>query len=194
MASLTITPRKKCGGQTVYCAQIRIKRKGRAIHSESRTFERRSHAQDWGTRRKLELDQHDAVDHVKHRAVTIGDLIERYVHEYGELARFGRTKRAHLQYLRRTDLANRPALTVTAPELVEHIRQRRLVGAGPSTAANDLIWLRVIYRTARAAWNVPLNIPVIEDAMQYLRSQGLIARAKRRERRPTVASSVRIFC
>jgi len=138
-----------------------------------------------GTRRKLELEQHDALDHIKHRAVTIGDLIERYVHEYGELARFGRTKRGHLQYLRRTDLANRQALTVTAAELVEHVRHRRLVGAGPSTAANDLIWLRVIYRTARAAWNVPLNVPVIEDAMQHLRSQGLIARAKRRERWPT---------
>jgi hypothetical protein len=183
--SSLIKLRKKRDGRTVYCAQIRIKRKGKAIYSESRTFERRSHAQDWGTRRKLELDQHGALNHIKHRAITIGDLIDKYVYEYGELARFGRTKRAHLQYLRRTDLANWPALTITAIELVEHVRQRRLVGAGPATAANDLIWLRVIYKTARAAWGVPLDIPAIEDAMQYLRSQGLIARAKHRERRPT---------
>jgi hypothetical protein len=63
MASLTVKLRKKRDGRTVYCAQIRIKRKGKAIYSESRTFERRSHAQDWGTRRKLELDQHGVFDY-----------------------------------------------------------------------------------------------------------------------------------
>jgi hypothetical protein len=41
-------------------------------------------------------------------------------------------------------------------------------GAGPSTANNDIIWLRAILRYARAAWDLPFDLSVIDNANEGL--------------------------
>lgn len=52
--------------------------------------------------------------------VAIGRLIQRYIGEFESTAR-----------------------------LVQHMRERRAQGTGPTTAGNDLTWLGVVLRTAR---------------------------------------------
>ena len=57
-------------------------------------------------------------------------------------------------------------------------------GAGPSTANSDLVWLQIILRYARAAWNVPVNLSAIDDAYEVLTAEKLVAKSKVRSRRP----------
>jgi len=41
------------------------------------------------------------------------------------------------------------ALTLDGPRLVEFIKRRRIGGAGPSTAGNELTWIGVVLRAAK---------------------------------------------
>jgi integrase len=106
--------------------------------------------------------------------------------EHCEGADWGLTKKADLLHLKKKALAQIPAYDLTTKHLVEHVRLRRQAGAGPSTVNNDLIWLGVIFKTARPAWGYDLNLQIIDDAKVVCRQTKLIGRAKERNRRPTI--------
>jgi integrase len=57
---------------------------------------------------------------------------------------------------------------------------------GPSTANNDIVWLRVILRYARTAWNLEFDLTAIDNAAEVLKAEKLISKVKNRTRRPTV--------
>lgn len=168
-----------------YQAQVKVKERGRTVYSEARTFPRRALADDWGKRRAVELSHPEAVQAAKAKHITLSSLIGRYIREFGGLSRFGRTKRFELYRLEGTQLAAKTFDRLKPADYVEHVRQRRNDGAGPATAGNDLIWVRVVAKTARAAWGIPIDLQAIDDAAHWLRSQGIIAKAGKRERRPT---------
>jgi len=58
----TITERKRKDGTTAHYAQILIKRKGRIVHREAQTFDRRQAAKAWLARRETELAQPGALE------------------------------------------------------------------------------------------------------------------------------------
>jgi integrase len=97
----------------------------------------------------------------------------------------GRSKSAHIRFLENTNLANFDVTEIKSSDLIEHVRARRKSGAGPSTVNNDLVWLRIILRYARAAWNVPVDLAAIDDAYEVLRTEKLVAKSKARSRRPS---------
>lgn len=69
--------------------------------------------------------------------------------------------------------------------MIDHVRQRRLTGLSPSTVWNDLCWIRVVLDAAKTAKNLPFPLDAIDEARKYCVKHRLIARSKRRERRPT---------
>ena len=77
------------------------------------------------------------------------------------------------------------ACEIKSSDIIAHVRSRRQNGAGPSTANNDIVWLRVILRYARAAWDLSFDLSVIDNASEVLKTEKLIAKAKSRRRRPT---------
>ena len=140
----SITTRKRSDGSKAYRADVRVKRNGKVVYQESRTFDRKTLARDWSARRELELQEPGALLRIQHRGVTVEDLIDRYLDEFGHS--FGRSKRHHLEYLRTFDLAERDAIELTAQEIVAHVIERARPDAGgrrvqPQTINNDLIWL-----------------------------------------------------
>jgi hypothetical protein len=97
----------------------------------------------------------------------------------------GRTKTSHIRFLEKSGIAKMLVCDIETADIIEHIRSRRQSGAGPSTANNDIIWLRVILRYARAAWGLPFELAIIDDAAEVLKAEKLIGKAKSRSRRPT---------
>jgi integrase len=179
----TIIARKRKAG-TRYTAQIRISRGGH-VHSESRTFDRRAIAVAWARRRESELADPDELARAGHRGITVGSLIERYLVDRETLEPLGRSKRAHLAMMRGFALAELPALTLRPADIVEHVRSRRLAGAGGATVGNDVVWLRVVMRYARTALGIPVSRTVVDDAADMCWSERLLARSRRPDRRPT---------
>jgi len=178
----TITPRKRADGSTSYRASIRLKKDGVIIHRETETFDKRSLANEWAKRREVELSAPGALAKAR-GGLSIGDLLKWYIKDYG--GGFGRTKLATIKQLQGQAIAKVPASHVTSAMVIEHIQARRKQGAGPATALNDIIWLRVLYKAARPALGLDLDLSQIEDAAEFCRSQKLIARPIRRKRRPT---------
>jgi len=61
----TITSRKRKDGAK-YTAQIRLKRNGKVVHTESETFGKKSLAKDWAARRESELKLPGALEQVRY--------------------------------------------------------------------------------------------------------------------------------
>lgn len=186
----TITVRTRADGTKSYRAAIRLKRKGKLVYSESRTFDRKALAKDWAARRELELQEPGALDKVRHRGVTIGDLIARYQKEFG--SGFGRSKSMDMERLLTYDLATLDALEVRSQDFVAHVAERGKTVL-PQTAANDLIWLRGVFRTARSAWGIPAALDELNDAAETCRRERLVGKPRRRDRRPTLSELERLL-
>lgn len=180
----TITARRRKDGTTGYTAQIRIRRDGRIVHTESRTFDRRRLAVEWAADRERELDKPGGLEAAGAGGATLAALIARYLEEFPA---GGRSKRATMQHLARTPFATRVAREIRPADIVAHAQQRREGGAAPQTVLNDIVWLRVIFRTAQPAWDIPLDPGIVDQAAVLLRKERMIGKGKKRERRPTPA-------
>ena len=99
----------------------------------------------------------------------------------------GRSKTSHIRFLEKCQIAKMTACEIKSSDIIAHVRSRRQAGAGPSTANNDIVWLRVIMRYACAAWDIPFDLSVIDNASEVLKTEKLIAEAKSRCRRPSTA-------
>lgn len=175
MATITKLQRKK---GVVYRAQIRLKRDGKIIHSEAKTFSRKAAADAWAAKREQELEDPEVLARAKHDGMTVGKVLGKY----REHATGGRTKLAHLRLLESLPLAEKDALRLSVRDLVAHAEARSST-AGPSTLLNDFIWLRVAFRYARRTWNLPLDLQIIDDAAASLRERRMIAKPRARARR-----------
>lgn len=175
-------------GSKRYRATIRVKQGATVVHNESKTFRAKSLAVAWASQREFELKHSGRGTKAKQPSNpqnhSIAQLIDRYVEEFSSIQQWGRSKQSNLELLKKL-VGHWDATALTTDQLVEHIRQRRLSGTGPSTVNNDLIWLRTVLKTARAAWNMPINLQIIEDASHACRHLKLTAKARQRHRRPS---------
>lgn len=181
----TVTKKTTTTGNIRYKADIRIKRSGRIIHRESRTFDRKRLADEWAKAREVELQSDAGLERVKYGAITIGRVLETYEAHFKPEAGFGRTKTYDLARLLASPLSKLPAVSLTTKDLLNHCHHRKQEGAAPATINNDITWLAVVFKAVRASEGWPLDLSVIEDARVIMRQHGLIARSARRDRRPT---------
>ena len=190
----TIRLRRRRDGKLAYQAEVRIKCNGRLVHRESKTFDRRRLATEWATRQEDRLSKPDAVPKRKQLTLRgpLHKILSKYRKEVSEIRPMGRSKSAHIKFLEKTSLANIDVIDIKSSDLIEHVRARRRSGSGPSTVNNDLVWLRIILRYARAAWNVPVDLSAIDDAYEVLRAEKLVAKSKVRSRRPSQSELSRL--
>jgi integrase len=179
----TIASRRRKDGSLGYTAQIRLKRDGKVVHSESETFNRRQLAIEWMRRRETELDQQRARGEPVGKGITLDELLDWYGKDIKALASWGRTKEADLKRLRNYDISKKSVLRLTTGDYIAHVEIRRHEGAGPATANNDLIWLRQVLRSGRASLGLPIDLQALDDASHELRTRRVIGKAKERQRR-----------
>ena len=129
----TIQKRKKANGKFSYTALNRIKKKGRIIHSESRTFECQSLAKDWTLRREVELQKAGALKQLQFSGVTLWYLIDRYINEFDGEKKFGRSKLSHLKWLKEQHLAEVVAVKLITDVIFNYALVRGKSGASPAT-------------------------------------------------------------
>ncbi|MEH6813446.1 MAG: hypothetical protein V7677_13015, partial [Motiliproteus sp.] len=148
----------------VYRARIRVKRKGKIIHQESRTFEKKALAKGWAARRESELQDPRELERVQHRGISVKDVLTWYVDNMSHIRSTGRTKSADIKKLMKEDLADLDAIDLTSGQIIDHLI-KRLKTVQPQTANNDLVWLRVAFKAARATKGWPVAVDAVEDAV-----------------------------
>ena len=193
----TIVSMKRADGGRSYKALVRIKRDGRLVFSQSRTFDKRAVASSWARRLETELDDPAKLERRgSGTRVTLGDLIRRYIREVDPIKPLGRTQRFTLEMLEEWPIAAKPAAALKASDVVEHCRARQAKGAGPSTVMQDLVFLRGPLGMAKVAWNLNVSTDPLDEARPLLDKLQLVARPHRRDRRPTreeLGSLVKFF-
>lgn len=189
----TITKQLKTNGELSYRAQVRVKRGGKIIFSEARSFPKEKLARDWAARLELDLKGHGAVEKRKMGKATVGMLVGRYVEELGPAGKIGRTKGYVLDSLLARPIAEKEALTLDAADVIQHCRDRQEEGAGPATVLHDVSYLKSVLEHAKRVWSMPVSGQAIDEAMGTLHQLKLIGKSRARDRRPTEDELQRIF-
>jgi hypothetical protein len=114
----TVIPRKRRDGSTAYQAQLLIKRGGKILHREGRTFDRKQAAAAWLEKRETELARPNALERIKATDPTLASVIDQYTEE--SIKQIGRTKGAGTS-------SNQEARYRQQALLRDHERRHRLV-------------------------------------------------------------------
>lgn len=178
----TITSRKRKDGSVGYTAQIRIKKEGKIIHTESETFDRSSAAKSWAAIREESLKKPGAINKAKTPTATLSDAIDRYLREANEI---GKTKAQVLGSLKEYAIANMPCSAITKADVTALIDELQ-EGRQPQTVSNYMSHLQSVFVTASRGWGFDLDMEVIKGPLFVARRQGRIAKSNSRERRPTL--------
>lgn len=176
---------------TRYCAEIVVRKSGKTLHRESKSFKKRAHAVQWSDKREAELKingiQPKAIDY------TIAELSEKYIAEYSTKVRMGRSKLSDLKRLQGYPISQKHISQLTSSDYITHINTRLDSGAQPQTANNDIVWFNILLKFGIAACNATAKLDQILAAKEFLRSNGMIARPNSRQRIPTVAEHIQLL-
>lgn len=179
-----IIERKRKDGSTAYLAQIDIKRNGRRLHREARTFDRKAAANAWIKKRSKGLDAlGDDLSKAKTSKRTLGDAIERYTQE--SVREIGRTKAQVLRAILDYDLASMKCEDVKSQDIVAFAREIN-TKRSPATVANYMSHLGAVFAIACPAWGMELDQQVMKDAFTVCNRLGITGKARHRDRRPTL--------
>ncbi len=177
----TITSRKRKDGTIGHTAQIRIKRNGEIVHTESQTFERKPAASAWLKKRETELSEPGAIEALKSPDPTLAKVIDQYLEE--SKRDYGKTKRQVLKTIQASTLGPMQCSEIGSAHVMAFAQSLK---AKPQTVGNYLAHLASVFAVARPAWGYPLDKTAIDDARTVSKRMGVTSRSKQRQRRPTL--------
>lgn len=175
----TITARKRQDNTTGYTAQIRLKKGGKVIHTESQTFDREQAAKAWLKKRETELAEPGALD--KPEDPTLSEVIDTY--NADKRREHGKTKTQVLKAIQASDLGTMKCSEVKSHHILDFAKG---LDVQPQTAGNYLAHLASVFSVARPAWGYPLDKQAMEDARTVAWRMGIVSRSNKRDRRPTL--------
>ena len=129
----TITARKRKDGSIGYTAQIRIKRAGALVHTESETFERKPAAAAWLKKRETELAEPGALEKLQAPDPTLTKVIDQYLQE--SKRDYGKTKRQVLRTIQASGLGSMKCSEIGSAQILEFAQSLNTL---PQTVGNYL--------------------------------------------------------
>lgn len=174
----TLTQRTTRAG-VVYTAQIRLKKNGLVVHSESKTFEKKAHAQKWMTTREAALHQSGVTDSVDDPP--LATAVRKYLDESRK--HIGRSKRRVLLTIIASPIGKIRCSAITSTHLIGWISEME---CSPATRRTYLSHVSPVFALAPAAWKYPLDNGELAKAKAVLKSLGVVKKSKERTRRPTM--------
>jgi integrase len=184
MASYSIQKREKADGTNRHRCLVRVKKSGKVLYTEQRTFTKHQAAEAWGKQRVMDIET-NGYDNDEVAAITVGEIINKALADESISASTGRSKLFCLKLLADCDIASVNLLEIKSHHIVEHCKLRKSSGTGPSTIAIDVSVLRWLLRIAKSNFGHEVSQIAIIDAYDTLYAQGLIAKSNKRSRRPT---------
>lgn len=166
-----------------YLAQILIKRDGKIVHRESRTFDREPAARSWIKKREKEAKTPEGLEVIRSERPTLEQAINRYIKD--TVKEMGKTKAQVLETIKTFDIAQRPCDEITSADLFEFAQELGTTRQ-PQTVANYMSHLGAVYAIARPAWGFPLDEARMRDAIKVAGRMGVTSKSRARNRRPTL--------
>lgn len=184
----TVTARKRKDGSIGHTAQVRVKRGGKVVHTEAKTFDRAPAARAWLVKRERELAEPGALESAVKEDPTLKEAILRYKKESKK--DIGRTKKQVLRCIEEADIGALKCSEVTSQTIVAFAHS---LNVKPQTVGNYVSHLAAVFTVAKPAWGYPLEMQQINDARVVLKKLGSSSRSQERDRRPTIDEMDRIL-
>lgn len=154
-------------------AQVRLKKAGTIVFSESKTFPTEAMARSWAARLEEKVKQQGAPA----RSITVGDLILEHLAYQQKLRPLGRsTIHNHeavaqaFQKIRLDDLS--------AKDITDYVLQRKAEGAGPATILSNLSPLSAAIHAAPYAHGIEVDPAPVDLAIRKLKEAGAISKSR----------------
>ena len=179
-----IIERKRSDGSIAYLAQIEVKRNGKRVFRDNRTFDTRPAANAWIKKRQRDVKAAgNDFAALRNKGKTLANAIDRYVDE--SLREIGRTKAQVLKTIKNYDIADMNCCDIQSHDIVDFAKQLS-TSRTPATVSNYLSHLGAVFAVAKPAWGIELNREAIRDAITVCGRLGISGKSRKRERRPTI--------
>lgn len=86
----TITKNTTPTGKIRYKADIRIRKAGKIIHREMKTFDRKRLAEEWAKEREVTLQSKNELEKARFKHISVAEVINRYINKFSPEEGFGR--------------------------------------------------------------------------------------------------------
>lgn len=137
--------------------QVRIRIKGYPTLSKS--FDNQRSAKVWATEKENELLRGVYQDDSSAKAITLGQLIERYLREVTPMMKGAHEDGYRLRALQRMAISKHSLFSLT-PAVVARHRDHRLKSVAAGTVIRELAYISSAINHARREWGINLSNPV----------------------------------
>lgn len=182
----SILSRKRANGTVGHTALITLKRGGKIVHREAKTFDRRQAASAWAEHREIELKRPGGLE--RRDDPKLRDVIDKYIAESKRA--IGRTKAQVLSTIKKYEITEMRCSEIASAHVITFAQS---LPVQPQTVQNYLSHLAAVFAVARPAWGYPLNREAMQDAMVVAKRLGVIAKGQQRDRRPTIEELDRLM-
>ena len=171
--------------------KVFLKKNGRVIHRETRTFDRKAAAAAWIAKRETEV--REGTIRPK-QAITLTNVIDKYLQDMRIQGRRspGRTKAQVLAAICREPIGAMICQDIKSHNIVA-FTQDISAGRTPATVANYLSHLAAIFTIAKPAWDYDLDPKEMAAARLVAKKMGIIGNSLKRNRRPTIEEIDRLM-
>ena len=157
-------------------AQVRNKKFGVIVFSESKTFPSRVLAEAWAARVEEKLKK-DGVAVTAQRGTTVGDLVLTHLAYLKKLRPVGRSC-IHTYETAACEFAKIKLSEFTSKHLVDYAVRRKALGLAPSTINADLMPVSAAMHAAPFAHGIKVDPTELDLAIKYLNENNIIGKSR----------------
>ncbi|MDQ7104224.1 site-specific integrase [Serratia sp. MF2] len=184
MAYYSIETRLRADGTPRYRCTVGVKKNGKYVYRENRTFSKHAHAKKWGVSRVVEIDTNGIPNAGEASKITVAELIQKYLTDPNAGGKSGKDKIDILTRLIKSDLAAHKLSELKSNHVVDHCRYRISTGISPATVSHDISYLNTVLESANPIYGIDYTDNPIKIARPLLKQMELIGKSQRRSRRP----------
>jgi integrase len=157
----------------VFFAQVRIKKAGVIVFSESKTFPTEAMARSWAERLEDKVKKNGAPV----RSMTVGDLILEHLKYQQKLRPLGRST-VHNHETMAQAFSRIKLDELTAKDITDFVIRRKEEGAGPATILSNLSPLAAAVHAAPYAHGIQVDPLPVDMAIKKLKEAGAIGKSR----------------
>lgn len=157
----------------VWFAQVRIKKSGTIVFSESKTFPTKAMAESWADRLENKVRKEGAPK----RSLTVGELILEHLKYQQKLRPLGRST-IHNHHTTAQAFSKIGLDDLTAKHITDFVVQRKAEGAAPATIMSNLSPLSAAVHAAPYALGINADPLPVDLAIKKLKEAGAISKSR----------------
>lgn len=157
----------------VFFAQVRIKKAGVIVFSESKTFPTEAMAKSWAERLEDKVRKQGAPS----RSITVGELILEHLKYQQQLRPLGRSA-VHNHQTTAQAFIKIKLDELTAKDITDFVIRRKAEGAGPATILSNLSPLSAAVHAAPYAHGIQVDPLPVDMAIKKLKEAGAIGKSR----------------